>query len=335
MIVPSLLRTPLLGALLGLQLLAQAAPATPSEIRFDTTPRAGQHQRQTMDLASTMVMRVEPGPDATDEQRAKVAQAAERMGQNGPIKMTLQMKHDTRVGQADSQGWLPMTYVTTDRQTRVEVGGRVMPMPNDTGGDLSISARFNPRDFAFEIQKVEGGPPALQAMMTTQGQTMLTDAFKLQKALSERTLKIGESVDVPMNLALPMPLPGGAGAMQGQVRYTLTKVERGVAHFDLSMTLNANVDTPLPPPPAASGASAAEAAPATPRVLKVAMTGQASGTSALRLTDRLPVASHMVMTMKATIDGPDNARMLMDMDMTMQSKGEALGLRTAPAKKKS
>ena len=65
------------------------------------------------------------------------------------------------------------------------------------------------------------------------------------------------------------------------------------------------------------------------------MNGKATGTSALRLTDRLLLASQMNMTMKATFDGPDNARMLMDMDMTMSSKGEALGLCTAPAKKKS
>ncbi len=338
MTVTSLIRAPLLGTLFGLHLLSQAASPAPVEVRFDTTPRAGQQQRQLIDMRSTMTMRVEPGPDATEEQRAKVAQVAERIAaQGGPVKMAMQMSHTTRVDQPDADGWLPMTYVSADRKTTVEVGGKPVPMPQDANGDLTINARFNPRDFAFEVKNVAGGAPGMQALMTTQGQAMLADAFKLHKALAQRSLKVGESVDVPMSLSLPVPLPGGAGAMQGQVRYTLARVERGVAYFDLSMTLNANIETPMPAAPAASAASGASApeASAAPRTLRVVMNGQATGTSSLRLTDRLPLASQMVMTMKATFDGPDNARMLMDMDMTMQSKGEALGLRTAPAKKKS
>lgn len=337
MTVIASLRPALLGALLGLHLLSQAAPAAPVEVRFDTTPRAGQQQRQLTSMQSVMTMRVEPGPDATEEQRAKVAQVAERMAaQGGPVKMSMQVSHTTRVGQPDADGWLPMTYVSADRKTSVEVGGKPVPMPKDAMGDMTIEARFNPRDFAFEVKKVEGGPPGLQGLMTTQGQSMLAEVFKLHKALAQRSLKVGDSVDVPMNVSLPMPLPGGAGAMQGQVRYTLARVERGVAYFDLSMTLNANIESPMPPAPAASGASAPDnAASAAPRTLKVVMNGQATGTSSLRLTDRLPLATQMSMTMKASFDGPDNARMLMDMDMTTSSQGEALGLRTAPAKKKS
>ena len=72
------LRPTLLGALLGLQIAAQAAPAAPAEVRFDTTPRAGMYQRQTMDMKSTMSMRVEAGPDATEEQRAKIAEVMKK-----------------------------------------------------------------------------------------------------------------------------------------------------------------------------------------------------------------------------------------------------------------
>ncbi|RTL34591.1 MAG: hypothetical protein EKK53_25820 [Burkholderiales bacterium] len=335
MILTSLIRPTVIGACLGLHLAAHAAPAAPAEVRFDTTPRAGQQQRQFVDMQATMTMRVEAGPEATDEQRAKVAQMAERMAaQGGPIKMSMGMSQTTRVGQPDADGWLPLSLTSSDRKTTVEVGSKAVPMPKEAQGDMIINARFNPRDFAFEVKDVAGSAPGMEALMTTQGQAMLADAFKLHKALAQRSLKVGESVDVPMSLSLPVPLPGGAGAMQGQIHYTLVRVERGVAYFDLSMTLNANLETPLPPAPAASGASAPESATA-PRTLRVVMNGQATGTSALRLTDRLPLTSRMAMTMKASFDGPDNTRMLMDMDMTMQSKGESLGLRTAPAKKKS
>lgn len=346
MIVTSKLRLPLLGALLGLHLASQAATSTPAAIVFDTTPRAGQQQRQTMDMRATMKMRAEAGPDATDEQRAKAAQAAERMAQGGDVKMHMQMLHTTRVGQPDAQGWLPLSFVSGTKEATVEAGGQQVPMPNNPAGDLTLTARFNPKDFSFELLKVEGGRPEMSQMMSAQGQALISDAFKLHKALAQRSLKIGDSVDVPLNLSLPVPLPGGAGAMQGLVHYTLKRVERGVAYFDLSMTLNANIETPLPTPPAtaASGASApadppASAAaagtpPAAPRVLRMAMTGSGQGTSSLRLTDRLPLDTQLGMDMKMTVDGPDNMRMLFDMTMDMASKGEALGLRSAPAKKK-
>lgn len=343
--VSSKLRLPLLGALLALQLASQAAPSTPAEVVFDTTPRAGQQQRQALDMRATMKMRAEAGPDATDEQRAKVAQAAERMAQGGDIKMHMQMLHTTRVGQPDAQGWLPLTFVSGNKETTVEVGGKVVPLPNTQAGDLTLTARFNPKDFSFELQKVEGGRPELSQMMTAQGQALISDAFKLHKVLSQRSLKIGDSVDVPLNLALPMPLPGGAGALQGLVHYTLVRVDRGVAHFDLTMTLNANIETPMPTPaataasgasaPAEPAASAAGSPPAAPRVLRMAMTGSGKGTSSLRLTDRLPLNTRLGMDMKMTVDGPDNMRMLFDMNMDMTSKGEALGIRQAPAKKKS
>jgi len=335
------LRPALLGALLGLHLVSQAAPAapaTPAEIRFDTTPVAGQQQRQQVDMQARMKMRVEAAPQASDEQRAKVAQVAERMAQTGDIKMAMQMRHTSRVGQPDAEGWLPLSFVASDRKTSIEVGGKPVPLPANAMTDMSITARFNPKDFAFEVKNIEGGGAGAQQMLTSQGQAMLADAFKLHKALAQRALKIGESVDVPLSMTLPVPLPGGAGGLQGQVHYTLVRVERGVAYFDLAMTMNVKVDTPLPQPAQAASAASTASAPDTqspPPMLHMTMDGTGKGTSALRLTDRLPLSTQMSMDMKMTMDGPDNARMLMDMVMDMQSKGEALGIRQAPAKKKS
>lgn len=338
------LRLPLLGALLGLSLAAPAAPTSPAEVRFDTTPRAGQHQRQRIEMRATMKMRAEATPEATEEQRAKVAQMAERMAQGGDIKMTMQMQQTTKVGQPDADGWLPLDLSSAGRAMSIEVGGKAVPTPPSGQGDLNLKARFNPRDFAIEVQQVEGGPPGFGALMTTQGATMFNDAFKLHKALAQRSLKIGESVDVPLNMALPIPLPGGGGGLQGQVHYTLVRVERGVAHFDLAMTMNVKVDTPLPASPAASAASAPQAEPAAsavaeappaPRMLHMVMNGSGKGTSSLRLSDRLPLDTQLVMDMQMTVDGPDNSRMLMEMVMDTKSKGESLPNKpAAPAKKK-
>lgn len=328
------LRLPLLGALLALQLAAQAAPAPAATVTFDTTPRAGQHQRQQIDMRAVMKMRVEAGPDATEDQRAKIGLADANISQMGPMKMAMQMQHTLKVDPADADGWLPLTVSVAAKGGQVEMGGKTMPLPSNKATDVSFVARFNPKDFAFEVKKFEGGSPELGEAMLKQGSHTIGEALQLFKALSQKPLKIGESVDVPLTMALPMPLPGGAGAMQGNVRYTLARVDKGVAYFDLGMDLKMDVNAPLPrPASAASAASAPEAADASPPMLNMAITGSGKGSSALRLADRLPLSSQLTMAMKMTMNGPDNGRMFMDIDMDMQSKGESLA-KPAAAKKK-
>ncbi|HEY8877614.1 MAG TPA: hypothetical protein VIN03_08640 [Roseateles sp.] len=319
------LRPLLAGALLGLNLGAIAAPV-PATIVFDTTPRAGQHQRQLMDMQAVMKMRIEPGADATEEQRAKVAQAAERMAQMGSMKMSMQMQQTMQVGQPDADGWLPMTVSTGGKGVQMEVGGKAVPMPAAASADIGFVARFNPRDFAFEIREVQGAPQ-LSEMMKTQGQATVSQALQLFKSLKERPLKVGDSVDVPLTMNLPVPLPGGAGAMNGQVHYTLVRLDRGVAYFDLSMDLKLDINTPVPTPPGAASApqgDAASAVQSAPKMMHMVINGGGKGQSSLRLADRLPLATKLDMDMQMTMDTPDNSRMLMDMTMVMQSKGESL-----------
>lgn len=332
------LRSLLASALLGLNLGAHAAPAD-TPITFDTTPHAGQHQRQVIDMKATMQMRAEPGPDATDEQRAKIAQAAERMALMGPMKLSMQTEQTMKTGQPDAEGWLPLTLTTSAKAGQMTVGDKTMPMPAQASHNLSFSARFNPKDFSFEIQKIEGSPE-LNEVLRTQGNAMVSQALQLSKSLSQRPMKVGDSVDVPLTMALPIPMPGGAGSMGGQVHYTLARVERGVAYFDLSLDLNMDINAPVPAPPGAASAPAAASAPdggaasAAPKTLHVRIGGSGKGTSSLRLADRLPLASQLAMDMKMKMDMPDNGLMLMDMAMVMQSKGESLA-RPTPAKAKA
>lgn len=336
------LRLTLLGTLLGFNIAAQAAPA-PAAVSFDTTPRAGQHQRQLIDLKAVMKMRMEATPEATDEQRAKIEQAAQRMSQMGAMKFSTQMEQTMKVDQADAEGWLPLTVSIASKGGSMEVGGKAIPMPDTQAMNASYTARFNPKDFSFDFQQVQSSSPQIAEAMKAQGSAMINESLQLFKALSQRPLKVGDSVDVPVTMALPVPLPGGAGAMQGNVRYTLARVDRGVAHFDLNMDLKMDISAPLPSAPAsaASAASAASdsagtaAAPA--KTLQMQIGGSGKGTASLRLADRLPLSSKLAMDMKMTMNGPDNGRMLMDMDMVVASKGESLAKPAptkAPAKKK-
>ena len=346
----STFRPALAGALLSLTLGAHATPAAPATVTFDTTPRAGQHQRQQLDIQAVVKMRVEAAPEATEEQRAKIAQAAERMAQMGAMKMSMQTQQTMKVGQPDAEGWLPLTVSTGGKSGKMEVGGKTVPLPGPNQ-DLSFTARFNLKDFAFEIQQADGAPE-LSEMLRSQGSAMIHEALQLSKALSQRQFKVGDSVDVPMNMALPVPLPGGAGAMGGKVHYTLARLERGVAHFDLSMNLDMDVTAPMPAPAASAAAAAsapqddaasAPAAPAAsnaPQTLQVKINGSGKGNSALRLADRLPLANQLKMDMQMTMRMPDNGIMHMDMDMRIQAKGESLAKPAAagakaPAKKKT
>ena len=140
--IVSPLRLTLVGALLGLHLGAQAAPAAPATVSFDTTPRAGQHQRQQIDMKAVMRTRIEAGPAATNEQRAQIAQAAERMAQMGPMQMALQMQQTLKVGQADAEGWLPMTVATAGQGVKLEVGGKAVPVP---APKMDVGAAMAPR----------------------------------------------------------------------------------------------------------------------------------------------------------------------------------------------
>ncbi|MFG6431976.1 hypothetical protein [Roseateles sp. LYH14W] len=333
------LRLTLLGTLLGFNIAAQAAPA-PAAISFDTTPRAGQHQRQLIDLKAVMKMRVEAAPEATDEQRAKIAQAAQRMSQMGPMKFSTQMEQTMKVEQADAEGWLPLTVSIASKGGSMEMGGKAIPMPDTQAMNASYSARFNPKDFSFDFQQVQSSSPQLAEAMKAQGSAMINESLQLFKALSQRPLKVGDSVDVPVTMALPVPLPGGAGAMQGNVRYTLARVDRGVAHFDLNMDLKMDISAPLPSAPASAASAASDSAGAAAepaKTLQMQIGGSGKGTASLRLADRLPLASRLAMDMKMTMNGPDNGRMLMDMDMVVVSKGESLAKPAAaktPAKKK-
>ena len=284
-------------------------------------------------MQMTMQSRLEAGPAATEEQRAKIAQAAENIARTGPVKMTMKMAQTTQVGQPDAEGWLPLTVSSAAQGGQIEVGGRTMPMPPQANVNMAFTARFNPKDFSFDLLQSQG--TEFNELMRAQGQAMVNEALQVAKALGQRSMKPGDSVEVPMNMALPVPIPGGAGKLDAKLRYTLNRVDRGVAHFDLSMTMQMALDAPLPAS-ASSAASDASAPAAAPQTLNMQLTGSGTGTSSLRLSDRLPLASQLGMDVKMEMQGPDNGRMFMDMQMQMKAKGESLAKpATAPAKKKS
>jgi hypothetical protein len=336
------IRLPTLRPLLATTLLATSATtwAAPTAT-FDTTPRPGQHQRQRVEMQMKITTHVEAAPGASDEERARIAERAAQLAQTGPVTMALKMEQTLLVGRPDPAGWLPVQLSATPRGGSFEVGGQVRPIPASDTPKTSLSARFNPRDFSYEIVKFQGNAALSDALRQAANNTM-GEALQLFKALAQRPMKVGDSVDLPMKVPLPVPVPGSNGGLDSNLRYTLVRVARGVAYFDLAMDLNISAELPAQPqpaqaasaaPPAAAASSASQAASAEAAgMLRLQASGTAKGTSALRLSDRLPLSSQLAMDMRMNMQGPDNARMSFDMALSMKSEGESLG--KARAKKK-
>lgn len=317
-----LMSVALLGAPLSAPLNAVAAPPA---VRFDTAPRAGQHQRLNVSIQSTMRMNVEAGPEASEAQHARIAQQAQQMSQMGAIAMDMSLQQTLQVDRPDAQGWLPLNVLIDQQRMTMRVGEQALPQPPAPRPDLRVQGRFNPRDFGFELQKIEGGP-ALDAALQAQAGKLVNDLFQLQKALNHRPIRPGETLELPLDLPLPVPVPGASGAMQGQVRYTLRQVSQGIAVFDTAMQMQIDMDLPGPPAPAASAASEPASAPQAeaPQRARLQISGGGSGVSRLRLTDNLMQSSEMKLDMQMRMNQPGGALMRTDLQMTMTSRGETL-----------
>lgn len=323
---------------------AAAAPALTAPVHFDTMPRAGQQQRQQMKVQASIQMRMEASPQASDEQRARAAQVAQQIAATNPMKMDMGMQQTIKVGQPDTQGWLPMSFDLDVQRMNMDMGGTAIPLPKEKRPILNFDARFNPKNFALEIVGVNGQSEVSQALRA-RGTSLMDEQLNLFRALALKPLRPGESVEVPLSMSLPLPVPG-VGDFQGKAIYTLRAVKQGVAHFDVTTDMAINADMAVPPPgaspasaassaPETSGAQAdpaasapaamtAASAPAAMPNLHMHMEGRGAGTTRLRLADRLVTASQMNMDIQMTMGQPEASTMRMDVKMTMESKGESL-----------
>lgn len=308
----SLFRPRLAGVVLGLLTGAVLAAKPAAEVPLmDMTPRPNQHQRQTMDMQALMTVRIEPRAEATDEEKARAQQAQAAM----PMTMKMRLQQTLRTGGLKADGWMPLTldHRTMDLSMTTATGVPV-PLPASRAGNMTITARFHPKDFLFELDTLQGQQPlddSLKPMMNT----LMNQVLGMAQAMRGKTLAVGESFDMPLDGALPMPGPGlNGGQLKGQIRYTLTRLDKGIAYFDAGMTLDMNAAVT---PPASASAPAAG---------PVNMTAQGGGQGkfAMRLADRLALTSDMTMQTQMTINVPNGDVVRMDMDMTMKGRGESL-----------
>ena len=312
--------------------VAAAAAATDEvELRFFPLPQQ-RHQISTV-MTMKMDMRMEPIEGTSEDERAKMEQAM----QAAKMPMTMRSEFDQR-----------MTSTAADKQGnfQLQLRGTALPMAmsNSTGErvgphmakmDIKIDAKLNQKTGSFEAMKVAG----LDAAASGMSEGLLKQLLMSMRGLEGRRLKVGESAEMPLDMALPIPKgPGMNLKMVG--RYTLLKLEQGVADFDVGVSISMDMDgRTLDPassaalasssPAAASAAETASSAPAAADAKNQPMpsmkaSGQGKGRMSLRLADRLMLGQQMEMTMSMRIEAAGKPAMNMSMDMQMEASGKNL-----------
>lgn len=292
-------------------LAVQAAVAVPAamaqdSVKLNMVPLPSSRQQVDIAMDMKMNMSMQLPPNATEQQRAQMAQMKASM----PITMKMGMRQDLSTTAKGPDGAYTLNAEVTTLQSEMRDGtGQARPMPPQ--GPMRFSAQL--KDDQFEkIDLQLSNAAQAQALSKEMQEKIFNQSFDWMRKFNGKSLKVGETLEMPIDMNLPMA-SSKAGKLLG--RYTLTSVNKGIASFDVDVRMDMSFAAPTP---AASGASA----PAG--LVEGAMTGSGRGKMDLRLADRLMVRSTMAMTMGVDMAGPQGNKMRMDMEMSMTGTGKAL-----------
>ena len=226
-------------ALLALCLLSATTFAqneSPQKVSLHLTPKPEQTTKLRMALEMDMELRFEG--DIPPELAAM-----------NPMKM--QMKSVTaftqKTGALDKQGRFEMELIYDDVTSEMMMNGNEVPVGAEAAklNGKKIKVTMDPKGNVYDVQS----PPEVQ---------MDAAAFKellksLYGALPVEPMAVGETATVPLNMALPLPLPGaGPLNLQGSSKVKLLALEQDgtqqIAKMDATMEARANslVDFPSP-----------------------------------------------------------------------------------------
>ncbi|WP_431101894.1 hypothetical protein [Roseateles noduli] len=292
-------------------LAVQAAVAVPAamaqdSVKLNMVPLPSSRQQVDIAMDMKMNMSMQLPPNATEQQRAQMAQMKASM----PITMKMGMRQDLSTTAKGPDGAYTLNAEVTTLQSEMRDGtGQARPMPPQ--GPMRFSAQLKDDQFEkIDLQLSNAGQA--QALSKEMQEKIFNQSFDWMRKFNGKSLKVGETLEMPIDMNLPMASTK-AGKLLG--RYTLTSVNKGIASFDVDVRMDMSFAAPTP---TASGASA----PAGP--VEGAMTGSGRGKMDLRLADRLMVRSTMAMTMGVDMAGPQGNKMRMDMEMAMTGTGKAL-----------
>lgn len=291
---------------------AQVPSADEIELRFFPLPQQRHHIHSVM--AMKMDMRLEPSEGMSEEERAKVAQAMQAAKM--PLTMRSEFDQQMTTTAIDKQGNFQLLLRGTSLPMEVSnaLGERVGPP--STPMDIKIDARLNQKTGSYQAMKLAG----LDAAASGMSEGLLNQLLNGMRALEGRRLKVGESAEMPLDMALPIPkTPGMNMTMLG--RYTLLKVQDGVADFDVGVTMSMSLS-----PDAATAAVEAsnESAPASEPTPSMNAAGKGQGRMSLRLADRLVLNQQMEMSMKMQMSAAGKPPVQMVLDMNLAATGKNL-----------
>lgn len=296
----------LLLPLLASPALAAAKPAEPQEVELHFQPLPGDKLRQTMSMNMQMAMNMLPGPNTTEEQRAKLLEGSKQLGKGMSMDMKMAMR--TEASEADAKG----DYLLHMRGEGAEMTLRMADQPPkaipNPMGDLEFDALTNTSHNKIEILRVKSDMPALKDSKALDGvaQGMLKQAFGAMTELEGRRMKVGESAEIPFDVQMPLAqLPANA-RITATIAFTLKSIHAGVANFDTVIKMKMD---------AASNEGEAQK-------MKMLMTGAGTGTMQYRIADHLPMRHDMELSMRMDMQMPADVSMQMDMKMKMSARGE-------------
>ncbi|OWQ87539.1 hypothetical protein CDN99_18235 [Roseateles aquatilis] len=318
-------------AALGALPAAGFAAANLDTVTLNLTPLPSMSQEQQLKMDMRMSMKLTPPPNATEEVRAKAEQAQATM----PLTLQSVMRQRLTTGpkRADGSYSLQADMESLKQEMR-NAQGQVQALPKQPPMKFTATIRNDQFEaIHLDMPAVNGQQPQMRQDAM---EKVFNQVFDWVRKFNGTTLKVGESVEFPLELALPMAPSNSAGKVMG--RYTLTQLKQGVASFDVDIRMDMNLAVPVKAD-AASAASApasdgAVTPPAAPPQAQATMKGTGQGTMDIRLADRLQLRSKVTMNMGMDMAGPDGSAIRMDMQMDMEGAGKTLPMKKAatPAK---
>lgn len=300
--------------------LAQAPEAL---ITLSTLPLASSQQLHEVQMHVVTDMKVRPRQGASEEE---LEQLHRRLGTaKMPLSMDMQTQLRLQTGPVDARQRMPLTArVEASRLDARDADGKPMPgTPAQGLPDMQFSAQVvNDR-----FEDIRQSDANLLQLPPEQVESTFRRTFGIGtlSRLNGAPLRVGESLELPLDMNLPPAVSNTLGkAGQVMARYTLAKVQAGVAYFDIRTELDAQV--PLPAPP---GGSTRGDAP--PLVIKGSGTGQLQ----LGLADHLPLRNDLDLTLQLQLPMPGGHSMQMDTQVRTRSEGRAIpagtGSQTSPS----
>lgn len=293
--------------------LAQGTPITLSLL-----PLASSQQVQDIRVKMVTDMKFTPRAGASDDE---VQQLRSKLGAvKMPLTVTMQLRQRLQAGAADTQRRIPVSArVESSTMELRNADGDLLPgapskgMPEMQFSALLVDGRY---------ENIRWSGPTDMKMPPELLEKTFRKTFDALSKFEGAQLRVGESLELPLELNLPLPnTPAGSNAGKVNARYTLVKVESGVAFFDIAALLDFKMSLPTPP----SAASAASSAPGAqaPASLSMVIKGTGTGRLHLRLADRLPLRNDLDMTVQMQMPLPEGHGMDMDMQVQVSSEGRA------------